>query len=362
MYGKLFRKIPHSNFSSVWEVHAAHKPNMFLGAFSGGSWRHESMAKTLEYITDESKHSKLQKQAEENLNNWAQKKIDPPLRVEVSYKDWGVATLEATKTFGTSYSVLNMANSLFPGGAALEGGSAQEENMWHRSSCARSLLDRTVYLNKESNLFEYRDSARALLEAASKMTEDELHSLSEIRGESITEAYKVLFCPEPRVCFRGAEVLVAPDIDDTGTRNQLIADSMMSYPILPNADIYPFYELRSAAPELSSKPNTWNDQDLLKLYETDLRQRIGAQLDTLILAGKRHVILGAWGCGAFKNDPERIAKIYHEEIEKRANYFQHILFPIIQTDYNSDNFGIFNKYLNGLKLANTDSVEPNFKY
>ncbi|MCL9684542.1 poly(ADP-ribose) glycohydrolase domain-containing protein [Legionella maioricensis] len=362
MYSKLFRRVSLSSFSSVSEVHAAHKPSIFMGALSGESWRHDSMGKTLKHVTDPNKYVELQNHAEKNLKNWAQKKLDPPLMVEVVYKDWGLAAQEATRTYGTAYAVLNMANSLFPGGAALEGGSAQEENLWHRSTCVRSLLDDIVYLDKESYLFQYNDVGRALLEGKAKMTEDELDKLRTVRGDSVTEAYKVFFSPEFRICFRGPEVLVPPNMDDTGAGHQLVADCMMSYVTLPPTHIFPFYELRSAAPELISKSNNWDNQEVLKQYEMDLRRRIGAQLDTLIVAGQHHVILGAWGCGAFKNDPVRVAKIYCEEIEKRAHFFQHILFPIINTDSHIDNYGVFKKYLTGLKLNNTDSADPGFKY
>ena len=270
---------------------------------------------------------------------------------------------EATKMYGVLYAVLNMANSLFPGGAALEGGSAMEENLWHRSTCPLSLLDDIVSLDKESYLFQYNDSGRELLEGEAKMTEEELGILRTIRGEAITEAYKVFFSPEGRICFRGPEILIPSDINETGSGNaHLVADSGMSYAILPPTQIFPFYELRSAAPELVSKPNTWGNPAELKQYETNLRRRIGAQLDTLIVARQSHVVLGAWGCGAFKNDPVRIARIYREEIEKRANYFQHILFPIVNTNPSLDNFGVFNKYLTGLKLGNTESAQPNLKY
>ncbi|MGM9452782.1 hypothetical protein ACTAZI_05530 [Legionella bozemanae] len=52
-----------------------------------------------------------------------------------------------------------------------------------------------------------------------------------------------------------------------------------------------------------------------------MRRRIAAQLDTLILVGQPNVILGAWGCGEFKNEPQLVAEIYAEEIGKRAHFF-----------------------------------------
>ncbi|OEH47372.1 hypothetical protein lpari_01540 [Legionella parisiensis] len=75
------------------------------------------------------------------------------MRVEVVPKDWGTATLEATEEHGEVYTVLNMANSLYPGGAVFEGGSAQEENMWHRTTCALSLMDKWIEFDKKTTYF-----------------------------------------------------------------------------------------------------------------------------------------------------------------------------------------------------------------
>lgn len=90
------------------------------------------MGVTLDHITDPEKLHELQSQAFNNLKSWEKEKVEPPQKVEVVQQDFGVTALEVTKKHGKVYSVLNMANSLFPGGTALEGGSAQEENLWHR--------------------------------------------------------------------------------------------------------------------------------------------------------------------------------------------------------------------------------------
>lgn len=119
----LFKSPTYKSPSIIKEVHALHKPNLFTGSISGNRWRHKSMGKTLDWITDFNKVMELQTQAQSNLKKWAKKRISSPNLVEVVFKDWGVATLEATKKYGVPYSVLNMANPIFPGGAALEGGS-----------------------------------------------------------------------------------------------------------------------------------------------------------------------------------------------------------------------------------------------
>lgn len=344
MIPKLFRSNLFKNNSIIKRVYSENKPFYF---FSGCTkWRHLSMEKTLDSITDYSKLVELQTKAQANIKQWARTKNTLPNLVEVVYKDWGDAAFEATKKHGVIYSVLNMANPIFPGGAVLLGGSAQEEDMWHRSTCALSLLDKFIYLDTKSQKFRYNETATKLLSAKIKMTDEELKILEERGGKQDSSGYKVLFCHEPRVCFRGPEVtLVSSGFDDPGYR----IDKRQSYTFLDNSEVFPFYELRSAAPEFSLEPKGLDYKEL-EQYKNDLRRRIAAQLDTLILEGKRNLIFGAWGCGAFKNDPNRVAEIYCEEIRKRAQLFDHIVFSIINTGP-KDNHEVFERYLNGIKLG-----------
>jgi len=333
------------------EVHRAVKPSLLLGSYNGQRWRHKSMGITLDYITDSNKYKEMQRQATENLRHWDKYKIKPQFKVDVVPQDWGNAALEATKKYGVCYAVLNMANPQFPGGTVLEGGSAQEENMWHRSTCPRTLLEKGIYLDKEANVFLYDDETRNFLNAMKKMTAEELSILGLRRRITLSEAFKVFINPKPQICFRGPELLVNIDSSEISGRDTLVADSGLSFPLLPKNLIFPFFELRSAAPNLSDKSMDWKDRAVVEPYKIDLRRRIAAQLDTLILAETSSVILGAWGCGAFRNNPAVIAEIYREEIEKRAEFFQHIVFPVIDTSYRSENFSIFKGCLDGLKLG-----------
>lgn len=61
--------------SLLHEVYAAHKPPFFIGSYTGSRWRHKSMGKTLDFITNTNKLRELEKQAEVNLNQWAKKEI-----------------------------------------------------------------------------------------------------------------------------------------------------------------------------------------------------------------------------------------------------------------------------------------------
>ncbi|KTD40194.1 poly(ADP-ribose) glycohydrolase domain-containing protein [Legionella parisiensis] len=351
------KKIPSREaYSSVRDVYASHKPPLIRGSLTGERWRYQRMGQTLETITNTQKYKELQQQAITNLDLWAKTKSEAPSIVEVVYKDWGVATLEATKKHGTIYSVLNMANSVYPGGAVLEGGSAQEENMWLRSTCALSLIDSIVKLDKKnSNMFIYTKEGTELVEARRKMTAKERDTIRE-RCPSLCspEVYKIFHSEAPRICFRGPEILLPATVDDYPSGG--VASPDMSFTFLTPSNVFPFHELRSSAPEHFAESQS-KDPGTLKAHREDLRRRIAAQLDTLILTGQTHVILGAWGCGEFKNEPELVAEIYAEEIEKRAIFFQHIMFPIINTKSNSDNFGVFESMLTGLRLGDTNAPQ-----
>ncbi|WP_454785959.1 poly(ADP-ribose) glycohydrolase domain-containing protein [Legionella sp. WA2024007413] len=346
------RHLPNSiPLSKIKEVHSYSRPGFLLGIFSGNGWRHKSMEKTIDHSTDPKLYNELKSHAAENLKAWEKEKVEPPQKVEVVCRDFGDAALEATKKHGRIYPILNMANSLFPGGAALEGGSAQEENMWHRSSCVRSLGSRGIYYDETQKCFLYDEHARRLLTAEEQMSPEELESLGIRRGIKIPQAYKVFMNDEPQICFRGPEILVPISSDELASKKQFVADSALSYTFLPKNKIFPFYELRSAAPELVDRTIDFKNEDSVREYTQDLSRRIGAQLDTLILKGKTDAIMGAWGCGSFKNNPEVVAKIYSEEIEKRAQHFQHIIFPIIDAEHRP-NFEVFKKHLDGIKLGN----------
>ncbi|KTD73716.1 poly(ADP-ribose) glycohydrolase domain-containing protein [Legionella tucsonensis] len=347
---ELHHRMKPYHFSKIKDVHLSQKPGFLWGTLSGDRWRHKSMGVTLDHITDPEMFHELESHAFNNLRSWQKEKEAPPQKVEVVHQDFGDTALEMTKKHGKVYPVLNMANSLFPGGAALEGGSAQEENMWHRSSCARSLLSEGIYYDEARKYFLYDENTRKLLRGQEKMSPDELESLSRRLGIKTPKAYKVFMDEQPQICFRGPEILV-PTNSDEFTSKQFIADSTLSYAFLPKEKIFPFYEIRAAAPELVGKEIDLGNQDFLGKYTSDLRRRIGAQLDTLILKGKTDAILGAWGCGSFKNKPDIVARIYREEIEKRAKHFQHIVFPIIDTQQEA-NYPVFKEYLDGLKLGN----------
>lgn len=98
-------------------------------------------------------------------------------------------------------------------------------------------------------------------------------------------------------------------------------------------------------PALNLNKEEFNDQD----YETITREKIRIMLSVPYKFGVKNIILGAWGCGVFGNNPEKIAQYFKDAIitEGYSSLYENVVFAIIN-DHNSvaNNFEIFNKILN----------------
>lgn len=215
--------------------------------------------------------------------------------VEVHSGDWGEVTGSLTIQHGCCFAVLNMANAHVPGGAYVEGAAAQEENMFRRTDCHFSIDERAYDCVQDRYLLPMTRKLDAL------------------------DGRVYLDVQHPRVCVRGAEDRSRPDL---------------GYPWLPADQVFPFYELRAAAKDL---------RDGSPFDAPDARRRIAAQLDTLIDHQIRHVVLGAFGCGAFRNPARPVASIYRDEIMARAGSFDVVAFAVYSTGYGPDNFTPFSE-------------------
>jgi hypothetical protein len=257
--------------------------------------RREILRETLRAFSTCTPADRYRRLADMNVARWSTTpRPSPDLKIQVVQGDWGNVTLSQTKAHGVRFAVLNMANPYVPGGAYGEGAIAQEENMFRRTDCHFSL--RPEQLDETGEFY----------------TADMTGLISASRGQVYLDVSR------PRVCIRGAEDRTLPDL---------------GYAWLADSEIFPFYELRAAAQDL--RDNREFDID-------DARKRISAQLDTLRSYRLRHVILGAFGCGAFRNPAAIVARLYREEIEKRADDFAVITFAIFSAGYGPDNYIPFN--------------------
>lgn len=123
--------------------------------------------------------------------------------------------------------------------------------------------------------------------------------------------------------------------------------------LMPESEWYNVNVITCAAPNLRANPsNSYNsgdgdrvavlsDDDLLKLHEKRLR-RI---LDVAALNEEEVVILGAFGCGAFLNDPKVVAQAAKNVLEDYLYAFKVIEYAIYCSPREDKNFKIFNQVL-----------------
>jgi uncharacterized protein (TIGR02452 family) len=83
-----------------------------------------------------------------------------------------------------------------------------------------------------------------------------------------------------------------------------------------------------------------------------MRKKVQMVLETFEYHGVDHLVLGAWGCGAFRNPPEEVAQIFYDALTgpRFAGRFKHVAFAITTGKPNEDaNMRAFGKAFRGLE-------------
>ncbi len=123
--------------------------------------------------------------------------------------------------------------------------------------------------------------------------------------------------------------------------------------LMPESEWYKVDVITCAAPNLRNMPgNQYNpedgdkranisDKNLLEIHEKRLR-RI---LEVAILKGRDTIILGAFGCGAFRNNPEIVARAYQNVIKQYIYAFKNIEFAVYCSPRDDKNYKIFERVL-----------------
>lgn len=123
--------------------------------------------------------------------------------------------------------------------------------------------------------------------------------------------------------------------------------------LLNEADWYTVNVITCAAPNLREKPSNGmnlSDGDTeVKLTADELHQLHEKRLTRILnvaKAGKNEVvILGAFGCGAFKNAPEVVARAAKDTIKEFMRSFETIEFAVYCSPWDDRNYRIFERVI-----------------
>lgn len=219
-------------------------------------------------------------------------KADKPANIIVSQ----LRSFEAAAQYiGKRTAVLNFASATNPGGGVEKGASAQEECLCRISTLYPCLVDQKM---RASFYTPHRKHGNAL------------HNDD------------IIYTPK---------VLIIKDDDH----------NMLATPFLVDV-------ISCAAPNLREKPNNAynsgdgnkvqiSDNELLALHEKRARKIFSSA----IANGVEILILGAFGCGAFQNNPHIVAQAYKNVLPDFAHYFHTIEFAIFCNAKNIENYQVF---------------------
>ena len=277
------------------------KRDEVLGAIGRQFRLKEIFEDTLKQIEKNSKLRKATREAEEKAKFYGESDgIDVQYGQKHAEKinayTTGERTFEAAKRLMSEgdekVAVLNFANSVRPGGGVKGGSSAQEEQ-----------------LCRCSNLFPIIDQIR-------------FHDLY------------YLVNTEKRSPLGSDAIIYAPDVT--------VFKSDADYPeMLPEKDWFKADVITCAAPNLYFRGDKMSDEEQYKV----MFARAGRILDSAIVNNARRLVLGAFGCGAFHNDPKIVAKAFYDASMENGRFreFEEVVFAVYHREDETENFGEFAK-------------------
>lgn len=185
--------------------------------------------------------------------------------------------------------MLNFASAKNAGGGFINGAKAQEEDLARSSALYACLVEQR----------EYYDSNRR----------------------------------EPSMLYTD-HLIYSPSVPFFRVRNRELIDT----PFFASVITAP---APNAGEHLRRHPNGHAD------VETSLRRRAGYVLAVAKAQGHRCLVLGAWGCGVFRNDPALVAKTFATWLddEQFANSFDHVELAVWDRSKSRANIGAFERLL-----------------
>ncbi|MGW2570489.1 TIGR02452 family protein [Streptomyces sp. NPDC001537] len=200
--------------------------------------------------------------------------VSPAATADTFFEVTGESSLEAARRIGGRVAVLNFASARNPGGGFRNGAQAQEEALCRASALYTCLLRAPEFYDHHRTHRDPFYTDRVIHSPAVPVFRDD-------RGRLLDEPYTAGF---------------------------LTAAA-------PNAGV-----IRRTAPQRA----------------TELPQALAARaervLETAALNGYRRLVLGAWGCGVFQNDPAQVADAFRALLGPGGRFtrtFERVTFGIL---------------------------------
>ena len=221
------------------------------------------------------------------------KTFEAAMKIHTTHPDWKIA-------------VLNFASATNPGGGVTKGSKAQEESLCRCSTLypvlSQDWLWRAYYKKN-------RDA------------HDNLHTDD---------------------CIYSPKIVICKTDED--------------YPVRMKEVDWVFVDVIScAAPNLRPKPNNPYNSDFGKavVISSEELYRLHVQRAKHIMHvaasnggnGADALVLGAFGCGAFMNDPEVVARAYREVLKEYGQYFKLVEFAVYCKGHETVNYDAFRRVL-----------------
>ena len=234
-----------------------------------------------------------------------EKYYDDPAIIKVTNRDTFTAAKEYANIINSTnegfVGVLNFASSTNPGGGVTKGSTAQEECL-----CRCSNLYLTLY--QEKCIREYYNINKKYM---SNLGSD---AIIYSRNIYVFKDKNYNMLPVKDRFYVDVLTCAAPNLREN-LRNQYNSDA-------------------------SEEKLTLTDEELYNIHVKRARNI----LNVAVKNEDDYLILGAFGCGAFRNNPEIVAKAYKDVLQDYMYCFKVIDFAIIDGKY-SNNYEIFKRVL-----------------
>lgn len=240
---------------------------------------------------------------EADLVTFEANKYPAPCKIYVTKN----GTMQAAANYpGKKVAVLNFASATTPGGGVEKGASAQEECLCRVSNLFLCLSDQTVW-------------------------------------EPFYQAHR-------NECnnIHNDDIIYTPDV-------HIIKDD--SYQDYIESDQFDVDVITCAAPNLGENPNNPFNVDAInpvtirpeELFRVHYK-RAAKIMQVAASKGVEVLILGAFGCGVFRNDPAVVAKAYKEALQNFRHAFKEVEFAIF-CKWDWTNYTVFCNIFNGTPIS-----------